>query len=186
MLRPVPVGVGVAAPAVVAALRLRQHHRHCRFRNSCGPRLPSADLRAVPSNLSPSLAEAPSAKPAVFLNGCVRSWRDVGQPECASGDTASPTTVALVGDSHATMWQPALEPVAQQRHWRLQTMSKVLCPLQDLPINSPYLGRKYTECEQWRGDIMSRLEKDRPRLIMLDMGRGTAQISVSLRTTRLG
>ena len=50
-------------------------------------------------------------------------------------------------------------------------MSKVLCPLQDLPINSPYLGRKYTECEQWRGDIMSRLEKDRPRLIMLDMGR---------------
>ena len=172
MLRPVPVGVGVAAPAVVAAPAPSAAPQALSVQEQLRAAVAaSADLRAVPSNLSPSLAEAPSAKPAVFLNGCVRSWRDVGQPECASGDTASPTTVALVGDSHAAMWQPALEPVAQQRHWRLQTMSKVLCPLQDLPINSPYLGRKYTECEQWRGDIMSRLEKDRPRLIMLDMGR---------------
>ena len=29
-------------------------------------------------------------------------------------------------------------------------MSKVLVPMMDLPINSPYLGRKFTECEQWR------------------------------------
>jgi SGNH domain (fused to AT3 domains) len=76
----------------------------------------------------------------VFLNGCVRSWRDVGQPECASGDAASPTTVALVGDSHAAMWQRALDPIAQQWHWRLETVSKVLCPLQDLLINSPISG----------------------------------------------
>ena len=80
-------------------------------------------------------------------------------------------TVTLVGDSHAAMWQPALEPVARDRHWRLETMSKVLCPLMDLPINSPYLGRKFTECEQWRGDIMARLAKERPRLIVLDMAR---------------
>ena len=69
------------------------------------------------------------------------------------------------------MWQPALEPIAQQPHWRLETMSKVLCPLQDLPINSPHLARTYTECEQWRGEVLSRLEKERPRLIVLDMGR---------------
>ena len=69
------------------------------------------------------------------------------------------------------MWQPALEPIAQQPHWWLETMREVLCPLQDLPINSPYLARTYTECEQWRGEILSRLEKERPQLIMLDMGR---------------
>ena len=50
-------------------------------------------------------------------------------------------------------------------------MSKVLCPLMELPINSPYLGRKFTECEQWRGDVIARLEKERPRLIVLDMAR---------------
>jgi hypothetical protein len=50
-------------------------------------------------------------------------------------------------------------------------MSKVLCPPMDLPINSPYLGRKFTECEQWRSDVLARLEKERPQLIVLDMSR---------------
>ncbi len=82
-----------------------------------------------------------------------------------------PTTVALVGDSHAAMWQPAMESIAQQRHWRLITMSKVTCPLMDLPINSPYLGREFTECEQWRADMVARLEAERPRVVVLDMSR---------------
>ena len=131
----------------------------------------SAAVQAVPSNLSPTLEEAPRDKPTVFLNGCVRSWREVGQAECASGDTESPTTVALVGDSHAAMWSPAFEPLAQQRHWRLETLGKVTCPLMDLPITSPYLGREFTECEQWRSDILSRLQSERPQLIVLSMSR---------------
>jgi peptidoglycan/LPS O-acetylase OafA/YrhL len=131
----------------------------------------AADLQAVPSNLDPSLAAAPADKPAVFVNGCVRSWKEVGQNECASGDTASPTTVALVGDSHAAMWQPAFQLLAEQRHWRLETLAKVTCPLQDLHITSPYLGREYTECEQWRGQIMPRLQAERPRLIVVSMSR---------------
>jgi peptidoglycan/LPS O-acetylase OafA/YrhL len=131
----------------------------------------SAGVQAIPSNLSPTLAAAPGDKPTVFLDGCVRSWQEVGQAECASGDTASATTVALVGDSHAAMWNPPLEPVAEQRHWRLETLGKVTCPLMDLPITSPYLGREYTECEQWRSDILTRLQDERPQLIVLSMSR---------------
>jgi peptidoglycan/LPS O-acetylase OafA/YrhL len=131
----------------------------------------SATLRAVPSNLDPSLADAPADKAAVFVNGCVRSWREVGQAECATGDTASPTTVALIGDSHAAMWNPAFEQLADQRHWRLETLAKVTCPLQDLPIDSPYLGREYTECEQWRGQILARVTAEHPRLVVLSMSR---------------
>jgi hypothetical protein len=131
----------------------------------------AASLRAVPSNLDPSLADAPADKAAVFVNGCVRSWREVGQAECAAGDTASHTTVALIGDSHAAMWNPAFEQVAEQRHWRLETMAKVTCPVQDLPIDSPYLGREYTECEQWRGQVLARVAAEHPRLVVLDMSR---------------
>jgi hypothetical protein len=98
-------------------------------------------------------------------------WGDVAQPDCVSGDARAPTTVALVGDSHAAMWQQALEPVARERHWRLETMSKVLCPFLDLPTNSPYLGRKFTECEQWRGSVMARLYREKPQVIVLDMSR---------------
>jgi hypothetical protein len=131
----------------------------------------SVGLQAIPSNLSPSLSDAAGDKPEVFLNGCVRSWREVGQAECASGDTAAPTTVALVGDSHAAMWSPAFEDIAALRHWRLETLGKVTCPLQDLPITSPYLGREYTECEQWRADILNRLQTEHPKLVVLNMSR---------------
>jgi peptidoglycan/LPS O-acetylase OafA/YrhL len=121
----------------------------------------------VPVDLTPSLADAATDKPDVFINGCVRSWRYVGQDQCASSVESSPTTVALVGDSHAAMWQPAMEEVATQRGWRLETMAKVTCPLLDLPISSPYLGREYTECEQWRGQIMGRLRAEHPALVVL-------------------
>ena len=61
-----------------------------------------------------------------------------GQPECATGDTASTTTVALVGDSHAAMWNPAFQQIATQRHWRLEMLAKAACPLMDLPITNPF------------------------------------------------
>jgi peptidoglycan/LPS O-acetylase OafA/YrhL len=131
----------------------------------------AAGLRAVPSNLDPPLAQAPADKAAVFVNGCVRSWRDIGQSDCATGDVGSPTTVALIGDSHAAMWNPAFQQVAEQRHWRLETMAKVTCPVQDLPIDSPYLGREYTECEQWRAQVLARVAAEQPRLVVLDMSR---------------
>ncbi|MGF6885363.1 hypothetical protein ABIA39_004095 [Nocardia sp. GAS34] len=131
----------------------------------------SAEIRAVPSNLTPSLDIASGDKADVFTNGCVRSWREVGQAECASGDLHSATRLALVGDSHAGMWNPAFESIAAARGWRLETMAKVTCPLLDLPITSPYLGREYTECEQWRGQVLSRLRAERPRLIVVDMSR---------------
>ena len=176
MVRPVPVGQGTAAapvapvapsgPAASSAPAAPPMSVHDQVVATVAK---SAEPAPVPANLTPALNAI--AKPEVFVNGCVLSWRDVAQPECASGDAGAPTTVALVGDSHAAMWQPALEPVARDRHWRLETMSKVLCPLMDLPINSPYLGRKFTECEQWRGDVMARLEKERPQMIVLDMSR---------------
>jgi peptidoglycan/LPS O-acetylase OafA/YrhL len=177
---PTPVGHGVAAqkanivalpPTLGPAVDLREAAVQQSFGQARDAVAASAGLRAVPSNLDPSLAAAPADKAAVFVNGCVRSWRDVGQSECATGDTASPTTVALVGDSHAAMWNPAFERLAEQRHWRLETLAKVTCPLQELHITSPYLGREYTECEQWRGQIMDRLTAEHPRLVVLDMSR---------------
>lgn len=179
MVVPVPVGHGVAAaaPKVTAAppparaVDPREAAVQHAFAQVHAAVVASADRNAVPSNLTPPLADAPADKPAVFVNGCVRSWLDLGQSECATGDIASPTTVALVGDSHAAMWDPALREVAEQRHWRVETLAKVTCPLQDLPITSPYLGRHFTECEQWRGQILSRLQAEHPQLIVLSMAR---------------
>ncbi|MGA8328909.1 MAG: acyltransferase family protein, partial [Mycobacterium sp.] len=136
----------------------------------------SAALRGVPSNLDPPLANASGDRAAILVNGCLLSFDQVRQGECATGDTASATTVALVGDSHATMWNPALQQVANRRQWRLETMGKEACPLMNLPINYPRLRREYTECEQWRSQILARLEVEHPQLVVLSMSRsyGTA------------
>ncbi|PTR31298.1 peptidoglycan/LPS O-acetylase OafA/YrhL [Rhodococcus sp. OK519] len=180
MLRPAPVGHGEAAAALAVSAPTVDTVATADPDDVAVDQLTaqvqaavaaSAGLGAVPSNLSPPLAEAPASKPEVFLDGCVRSWLEVGQDECASGDTASRTSAVLVGDSHAAMWSPAFEPIAEQRHWRLETLGKVTCPLLDLPLTSPYLGRGYTECEQWRGDVVARLQAERPRLIVLSMSR---------------
>jgi peptidoglycan/LPS O-acetylase OafA/YrhL len=132
----------------------------------------SADLKTVPSNLSPPLADAAAEHNNLFRDGCLRSAWQVEQPDCATGDAASTTTVAVVGDSQAAMWSPAFRQVAEQRHWRLEMLTKAGCPLMDLPTASPQLHREYTECEQWRGRVIARLRTDHPRLVVISMLRG--------------
>ena len=172
MLVPAPVGHGEPATAAVASEQrasgdfltdaIATAHRAVRY---------SANRSEVPGDLSPPLVDAAADKPSVFLEGCVRSWPEVGVPDCVTGGQLGGTTVALVGDSHAAMWQPALEPLAQQRNWRLITMAKVTCPLLDLAITSPYLGRTYTECGQWRTEALQRLVAERPKLVVIGMSR---------------
>ena len=97
----------------------------------------SAELKAVPSNLNPPLADAAAERQGhaaqrlhahVFPKSDSLSARRATPPR--------PTTVALVGDSHAAMWNPAFQQIAAQRHWRLETLAKVGCPLMDLPITN--------------------------------------------------
>lgn len=131
----------------------------------------SADLRAVPSNLQPPLADAAAELNKVYANGCLLSAWQIQQPDCASGDTGSSTTVTVVGDSNAAMWQPAFREVVDQRHWRLQMFNKAGCPLLELPTLSAQLKREYTECERWRGEVAAKLKAEPPRLIVLTMWR---------------
>jgi peptidoglycan/LPS O-acetylase OafA/YrhL len=177
---PTPVGRGahaatmtvtaapVPAGSTVAAYDTAVRHAFAQVQAAVAA---SADVKAVPSNLNPPLADAAAELNDVFRYGCLRSAWQVRQPECATGDTASSTTVAVVGDSDAAMWNPALHTVAQQRRWRLEMLTKAGCPLMDLPTTSLLLHREYTECEQWRGQIIARLSAEHPRLVVVSMWR---------------
>jgi peptidoglycan/LPS O-acetylase OafA/YrhL len=134
----------------------------------------SADLKAVPANLDPPLAEAAGEQQAYWFDGCLRTPFQGGQPECATGDTASTTTVALVGDSHAAMWIPAWRQIVGQRRWRLEMLTKGACPLMDLPISNHWRGlvEDVEHCQQWRAEIIARLRAERPRLVVVSMWRG--------------
>jgi len=132
----------------------------------------SADLDDVPSNLDPPLADAnpnSEADRTPYWHKCMVEYLQVEQPPCAMGDTASPTTVTVVGDSNAWMWITGFQQAAAQRHWRLEMLEKGACPVLDLP--TIIYGREYTECKQWSGQTIARLRTEHPKLIVLSMSR---------------
>jgi hypothetical protein len=129
----------------------------------------------VPSNLRPPLDGGAGDGTAFAPNRCFRLQSQGDQPECATGNTASPTTVALVGDSHAAMWNPAFQQIAGQRPWRLEMMAKVGCPLMDVPLTNRLFSRlveHFRRCDQWRDEVMARLRAEHPRLVMVSVWRG--------------
>ncbi len=150
----------------------------------------SVGLKAVPSNLTPSLADTPSEKNALWFNGCLRTPFQSGQPECAMGDAGSTKTVALIGDSMSAMMIPAFQQVAEQRHWRLEPMGKGACSVIESPVSG--LVRRAVEyvdhCEQWRTEIMARMQAEHPRLVVVSMWRGYGmhRIAVGFEVIRSG
>jgi hypothetical protein len=134
----------------------------------------SVDLEVVPSNLTPPLTDQAAQQIAILTNGCLRVLPfDSGHPECAAGDIASTTTVALIGDSRAAMFNPAFQKVAEQRHWRLLMMAKAGCPITDLRVNKHFnsLAEEFQRCAEWRDQIMTRLRDERPQLIVVSSAR---------------
>ncbi len=83
--------------------------------------------------------EAPSPAPAIVTKqntqplhpGCQAKAAGTDVVSCDLGVDASQAseTVAVVGDSHATAWFPALEALAKDRGWRIKTYTKSSCPV---------------------------------------------------------
>ena len=134
----------------------------------------SVGMRAVPSELSPPLPDVAEQQRQFSFDGCLRSPYQDGQPDCAFADTSSPISVALVGDSNAAMWAPALEEAAGQRGWRLELMTKMACPLMDIQLDDPFrrLIERFQHCERWRSNVLARLREQRPALIVVGAWRG--------------
>lgn len=89
-------------------------------------------------------------------------------PDCLFGAVDSPDRIVLLGDSHAGQWFSALLAMAAGRGWALQELVKQGCPLPQLAVDSPQLGRAYRECDTWRADALDRLrQQPKPRLIVI-------------------
>lgn len=56
---------------------------------------------------------------------------------CSFGVPAAQATetLALIGDSHATHWRPALDLVARVKGWHVENMTRTSCPFSTAPID---------------------------------------------------
>jgi peptidoglycan/LPS O-acetylase OafA/YrhL len=136
--------------------------------------VPTATPQAVvrlPSNVRPPLADARGDEERLRQDGCLGFESATRPPECGYGDPQGAFTVALVGDSHAAQWFPALERIAIALDWRVMTYVKVACPFIDMRVDNIALKREYRECAAWNEATLARLRASRPDLTLVSMSR---------------
>ncbi|HWH24313.1 MAG TPA: SGNH hydrolase domain-containing protein, partial [Candidatus Limnocylindria bacterium] len=92
-------------------------------------------------------------------------------PDCVFGVTDGPVTVALMGDSHAGQWLPAIEALAAERGWRILPMVKGNCPVVDVTVWHERLQRVYHECDQFRELAIEKLQREGAAIVFIGMTR---------------
>ena len=132
-----------------------------------------------PRTLAPSIADARSDVDGLNERGCGLSLAGSRPPLCELGDTDGAITVALVGDSHAAQWFPALEVIARQRGWKILPFTKDSCIFVDARIISLHLQREYTECALWREQVVAAIQRAHPDLIVVSSSRWVHPVNAS-------
>ncbi len=130
-----------------------------------------ANQGAMPADVKPTLAKARSDEDRLRNDGCLAFERITEPPDCVYGGKEATFTVALVGDSHAAQWFPALARLAQHEGWRVVTFVKVSCPFIDLPVGNLALKREYRECAEFNEGSIARLKALKPDLTLISMSR---------------
>jgi hypothetical protein len=136
-----------------------------------GPVPDIANSGTLPADVKPALAKARSDEERLRADGCL-AFEAVTEPaRCVYGNKSAKFVVALVGDSHAAQWFPALERLARHEDWRVVTFVKVSCPFIDMRIRNLALKREYRECAAFNEATVAQLAVLRPDLTLISMSR---------------
>ena len=105
-------------------------------------------------------------KPLVYGDNCHSNYGETKSADCSYGDLKSNTTVVLYGDSHAAQWFPALEVLANERGFKLISLTKSACPSVDVP-RADQGAFKNVHCEKWRKNSIARIKELKPAAVIM-------------------
>ena len=91
------------------------------------------------------------------------SFRDVS---CDFGDPDADVTVALVGNSHAGQWLPALQTIAENRGWRVRTYLASRCAMSGVRQQFDTADQS-SACQDWVERTTARVAADKPDVVVL-------------------
>jgi len=117
-----------------------------------------------PGWVTPDPLVAGEDRPAADVDRCQVPRAATEPVECTFGDAGGSTTIALVGDSKAMQWLPALEEVATSRGWRVVTWGKSACAFADAAAAEA--GTAYPECDAWNERVLDELRADPPDVVV--------------------
>ncbi|MBT0995585.1 acyltransferase [Cellulomonas sp. DKR-3] len=116
--------------------------------------------------LVPSLADATQDVADLYADGCHQNSLGVEPAACTYGDPGASTVVALVGDSHAGQWQPAVREVAEDNGWRLDTYTKGSCAFTSATPWLSTIDGPYETCVEWNRAVLDTLLADPPDVVV--------------------
>jgi hypothetical protein len=112
----------------------------------------------VPSNRDPAVVELWSERDGVAA-ACDLDLATPDDEPCFLGDLSSATTVAVLGDSHAGMWLPAVLAFADSHGWRLEVDVTQGC--------SVLYDDGRSTCDDHRAAVLDRLAREKPAVVVL-------------------
>jgi peptidoglycan/LPS O-acetylase OafA/YrhL len=107
---------------------------------------------------------------------CVASETETTADICPMGDLAGDKTLVVLGDSHAMMWLPALEMIADREGYVLLPIIKLGCTPFNVVAWQFDRGEEFTECNQWRPWAMEQVRLAEPDVVVV----GSASAVVSM------
>ncbi|WP_282780580.1 acyltransferase family protein [Nocardia sp. CC201C] len=116
--------------------------------------VPNAEMR-------PTIAEAPADNAYPTRDGCISDFDTRAVITCEYGDTSATRTIAVVGNSHAEHWIPALHLLGEEHGFRLVVFLKMGCPL-TVAAEPMYKGLPIADCRDWSAEVIDRLGEDKP------------------------
>lgn len=106
-------------------------------------------------------------KPIIYANGCHQGYSGYElKAGCIFGDTSASRSVALLGDSHAAQWFPAIDKWAKRTGFKLYTFTKSSCPAFSIPMrdNGAF---KAENCRKFRTAALNEIATLKPELVIL-------------------
>jgi peptidoglycan/LPS O-acetylase OafA/YrhL len=112
----------------------------------------------IPSALQPSLSEAPYSFKSI---GACSAYGHTTSKICEMGDPTGKKLIVLFGNSHSTMWVPAMRIVARKDHWRFIPLVKEACDYQNYPMGND------NQCALWYRWVLTQLQQLHPNVVLI-------------------
>lgn len=139
--------------------------------NNCGP-----VTGVEPPNPVPALVAKQNSEPA--HKGCQTGITESEIFSCDLGveKANAKTTVAIVGDSHATAWFAAMDELGKLQHWHVKTYTKSSCPASTAVriLPSETTDQAQRSCAEWNRKVNAEIEADNDISIVFTASYSTA------------
>ena len=129
-------------------------------------------------NVIPSTSEAANDRSDAFGDGCL-VYRPFDKfTQCVYGDEKAAVSIALVGNSHAAQWLPALQELAATHHWKITTFLASQCFATSIRIQLE-TEQFRRNCFDWGQKVLAATPTGTFDLVVTSERTGRAAIGVS-------